>query len=469
MGDDVSALDSTLAVVPGDADRYFVQKWADRIRAGTCVLLLGPSVAVPDDDDREPLTARLARKLATDKGVKDDRRLGDPSNLRAVAQFLVDYGDRDRQRSDQLDLAYETRDFYECYSGRTTPLHDHLASLPFRLCITTTPDDFMFNAFTAAGKTPQRAAYRFNSTAELTIPEPTEIRPLVFHLYGHPTDPASLVLTERNLIDFLLKVGAKDPPLPHRITGQLGNPSTTFLFIGFGFQNWYLRVLLQVLSSYSQGNSAAALEDPSFFRNPDKEVTVGFFAGGRWSINFPNLSWTTFAEQLSTALRQGKKGAPTAAPAAPAGAPKVFLCYTRADEDVVDSLRDDLQARGIAIYQDKQNLRGGDQWDTVLMDVIDNQVDYVVVAQSKNMFAEPKGYCSKEINRAVLQQEFYFGFNFVIPVSIDNCEIYDKLKGRLSIDIRTSAGIEKLAASIMDDWSRRPVGHRNRIPATAGA
>jgi len=103
------------------------------------------------------------------------------------------------------------------------------------------------------------------------------------------------------------------------------------------------------------------------------------------------------------------------------------------------------------------------------MDVIDNQVDYVVVAQSKNMFAEPKGYCSKEINRAVLQQEFYFGFNFVIPVSIDNCEIYDKLKGRLSIDIRTSAGIEKLAASIMDDWSRRPVGHRNRIPATAGA
>ena len=184
----------------------------------------GPSVAVPDDNDQEPLTARLARKLSTDKGVKDDRRLGDPSNLRAVAQFLVDYGDRDRQRSDQLDLAYETRDFYECYSGRTTPLHEHLASLPFRLCITTTPDDFMFNAFTAAGKTPQRAAYRFNSTAELTIPEPSEIRPLVFHLYGHPTDPASLVLTERNLIDFLLKVGAKDPPLPHRITGQLGNP-----------------------------------------------------------------------------------------------------------------------------------------------------------------------------------------------------------------------------------------------------
>ncbi len=42
-------------------------------------------------------------------------------------------------------------------------------------------------------------------------------------------------------------------------------------------------------------------------------------------------------------------------------------------------------------------------------------------------------------------------------MSIDNCELYDKLKGRLSIDIRTPAGIEKLAASIMDDWSRRPI------------
>jgi hypothetical protein len=383
---------------------------------------------------------------------------------------LVDYGDRDRQRSDQLDLAYETRDFYECYGGRTTPLHEHLASLPFRLCITTSPDDFMFNAFASAGKTPQRAVYRFNSSEELTIPEPTELKPLVFHLYGHPTDPASLVLTERNLIDFLLKVGAKDPPLPHRITGQLGNPSTTFLFIGFGFHNWYLRVLLQVLSSYSQGNSAAALEDPSFFREPDKEVTVGFFAGGRWSINFPNLSWTTFSDQLSKAFKQqSNKIAPAAAPAAPAGAPKVFLCYTRADEDIVDRLRDDLQARGIAIYQDKQNLRGGDQWDTVLMDVIDNQVDYVVVAQSTNMFGEAKGYCSKEINRAMAQQEFYFGFNFVIPVNIDSCQIYEKLKGRLSIDIRTPAGVEKLVASIKDDWARRPIGQRSRKPLAAGA
>jgi hypothetical protein len=279
-----------------------------------------------------------------------------------------------------------------------------------------------------------------------------------------------LVLTERNLIDFLLKVGAKDPPLPHRITGQLGNPSTTFLFIGFGFHNWYLRVLLQVLSSYGQGNSAAALEDPSFFLEPDREVTVGFFAGGRWSINFPNLSWTTFSEQLSKAFKQqSNRIAPAAAPAAPAGAPKVFLCYTRADEDIVDRLRDDLQARGIAIYQDKQNLRGGDQWDTALMDVIDTQVNYVVVAQSTNMFAEAKGYCSKEINRALEQQEFYFGFNFVIPVNIDSCPIYEKLKGRLSIDIRTPAGVEKLVVSIMDDWARRPIGKRSRKPLAAGA
>jgi hypothetical protein len=67
------------------------------------------------------------------------------------------------------------------------------------------------------------------------------------------------------------------------------------------------------------------------------------------------------------------------------------------------------------------------------------------------------------------QQEFYFGFNFVIPVNIDSCQIYDKLKGRLSIDIRTPAGVEKLAVSIMDDWARRPIGQRNRKPLAAGA
>lgn len=458
----MATIASTASLVPALSSR-FIQKWADRIRAGSCVLLLGPGASVPDDEhELGPLTSRLARQLAESNGIKEDRRLGDPSNLRAVAQFLVDYGDRDRRRSEQLELAYEAQEFYQRYAKSTTRLHECLAMLPFRLCITTSPDDFMVNAFKAAGKNPQRETYRFNGAAGPEIPEATVTRPLVYHLYGHPSEPSSLVLTESDLIEFLVKIGAKAPPLPHQITGSLGIPSTTFLFIGFGFQNWYLRVLLHVLSSYGHGSGAAALEDQSFFRNPEKEQTVGFFAGGRWSIDFPDLDWATFAEQLSGAFKQVSETVPAVDGSLPADRPEVFLCYSRQDEDAADRLRGALLERGLTVWQDKQNLRGGDQWDQVVMKVIDKQVDYVVVAQSQAMFRTIRSYCSKEINRALAQQEQYFGYRFLIPVMIDECEIYDKLKHLLAIDVRSDAGVDSLAAAILDDWRKRLAARQGR-------
>ena len=73
-----------------------------------------------------------------------------------------------------------------------------------------------------------------------------------------------LVLTETDLIDYLVNIVSGNPKVPDRVRCILNNPRSSFLFLGFGFHNWYLRVLLQVLSVYGHNDKPIAFEDPQF-------------------------------------------------------------------------------------------------------------------------------------------------------------------------------------------------------------
>src|SRR5262245_53465230 len=372
---------NTIQAISPDGDSKFIRALVERIRAGTCVLLMGPGVAVDmSRPDRSPMTTLLARRLATDPDLKGRCPPEMAENLRYVSQLHYE------TKHDLEDLAILTADFYQGLKGTTTAFHRNLAQLPFRLCINTSPDDFMLEAFRAnSTKHPAEAHYNFRQGLNPLLRAPTEKEPLVYYLYGRSEDLYSLVLTESDLIDFLVAMVRGDPALPDYIRGRLGDPDTTFLFVGFGFHNWYMRVLLKVLKIYGHKSRAVALEDTGFFAHPDHPQTVGFFSGDRL-IEFRPLQWDTFAEQLCTAYRATVASVPVR-PGAELGpdAPKAFLCYASEDREAVETLGEALEARGVAIWRDKQNLRAGENWDRVLVDVIRKQVNYIIIAQSSQM------------------------------------------------------------------------------------
>ena len=223
---------------------------------------MGPGVAVDTSrPDRPPITSLLARRLAADPSLHGKCPPEMEGNLRYVAQLYYE------DKRDLEDLTIVTADFYQSLKNTTTPFHRNLAQLPFRLCINTSPDDFMLEAFRATGtKTPAAAYYSFRKALDPLLKTPSETNPLVYYLYGHSQDLYSLVLTESDLIELLVAIVRGDPPLPDYIKGRLGDRETTFLFVGFGFQNWYLRVLLHVLKIYGHKSRAVALEDTGFFR-----------------------------------------------------------------------------------------------------------------------------------------------------------------------------------------------------------
>jgi hypothetical protein len=431
-----------------------VRALVERIKRGDCVLVLGPRVAIrPDDPERMPLDEILARELL--------ESIGEPADISPNLRRAADLYYRQRKDRDELELA--VADFYRRNTGATTAFHRDLAALPFLLCVSASPDNLMCAAFEAAGKSPQKGYYNFRAAAPSRLSAPRVETPLVYHLFGHADDPTSLVLTEGDLIEFLVAVVKGTPPVPDHVRSMLAVPAASFLFLGFGFQNWYLRVLLQVMNIYGHRSKAVAFEDKQFFDSPERAQTVGFFSGDRL-IDFRPLRWEAFAKQLREVWEASapKAGAPARAieQAGDGRPPKVFLSYASEDRSAVSELGERLETRGIRVWQDERDLRAGDNWNNIVVNVIQRQADYVVFVQTPAMMSQSQGVFNRELELASQRQSEqgeYQGmkFRFLIPVRIGDCPRRADVNELHVIDVSTPAGVDALAVSIAEDWRRR--------------
>ena len=452
-----------------ETERRELRGLVERIRRGDCVLVLGPRIAVrAADPDRRPLDEVLACELLANLGVQDALSSQGLPSLRRAADFHY------RLRQDREDLELTVQDFYAREGESTTDFHRDLAQLPFRLCVSASPDSLMLNAFKEANKTPQKAYYSFKQTNDARPCSPSSDRPLVYYLFGHFEDARSLVLTEGDLIEFLVAIVRGSPPVPDQVRSILADPAASFLFLGFGFHNWYLRVLLQVMNVYGHRSKAIAFEDTQFFVHPEHGQAVGFFSGDRL-IDFRPLRWEIFAHQLRVTyeISTPKKtlDATPAARSSSSNTPKVFLSYASEDREAIEELAGKLETRGINVWQDKQDLRAGDNWNQVLLDVIARRVDYVVVVQTSTMTLATRGVFHREIEAALVQQAEMGEFEgqklrFLIPVRIGDCPLLSSLKAFHVINVDHADGVDSLVTSVLEDWSRRS-SLKSRAPGVA--
>jgi hypothetical protein len=445
-----------------------------------CVLLLGPGVAIdPGDPTGDSLPVRLAKELAVE--LQQTGKGGQvimPSDLAHVAQTY----EREME-SRRADLEFAVSDFYKPYRDQTTPLHEHLAALPFNLCISTTPDRFLLNAFVnRPDKDPIDDFYDFkpdpNGPKPLQLGSPelnpekrplTEKRPLIYGLYGSIERPASLVLTENDLLDFLVNVTRKSPALHPYVTSRLSEPGASFVFLGFGFHHWYIRILLHVLKAHDPGRPSLALESADFFGIPERPQTALFFSK-QHLIKFYNVPWVDFAAEL----RERFDAAAAARPNLPKGnddlaadAPVAFLCHENRDKPQVELVMAELQARRIKVWLDQQNLRGGDRWPVLIPSVLEKHCNYVVVLQSPRMLDKEESYCFLEIDLAAQRQpKFSPGLRYLIPTILETDPRLplEPLRTFHCIDLTEDGGIDSLARTILEDWRRRQDMKRSMKP-----
>lgn len=421
--------------------------------------MLGPDVMVQEPGgQRIPLIHRfssvLAQKLESDEYYA--KRLGtDLNDLAHISQIYSN-------RYGRADLEVEAENFFRLNRATNCVAVSNLAALPFRLIVDTTPNLDIDECICKQGKKCVSSWYHFGPRVEDTPLENTvemdgtAERPLVYHLYGCIQAPESLVLTENDLLRFLVAVISSNPALPKHIISEIRKPENCFLFLGFGFKHWYLRILLHVLDATGRSSRSFALENFDTAAGAHNvEQTTLFFQEGH-KINFFNMDLRGFTEELSKhcaarlAPKQGDE-----APAPSCDAPLVFLCHANEDKLKAKNLAAELKKHGFMPWLDEEDLCGGDEWDRKIETVITKEIDYFVVLQSKALQKREVGYVNKEIDLALQKQtEVRAPRIFIVPALIEECKKLDALLKWQSRDLSNPDGINRLVNELERDVER---------------
>ena len=141
------------------------------------------------------------------------------------------------------------------WNNGTVDPHKQLAQLRLPLYITTNPGNLLFSALFDAGVSPQFRICPWNDE----IPfekcqyegEPTPDRPLIYHLFGHLSEPASLVLAEDDFFDYMIGMTENRRLIPPSVRRALA--SSALLFLGFQMEDWDFRVIFRSLKAQTGG------------------------------------------------------------------------------------------------------------------------------------------------------------------------------------------------------------------------
>jgi hypothetical protein len=416
------------------------------IESDECILALGPELPVgaPDGPRRVAIDLLIERLL---QSLGEEGAATKPTALPQIAQrYLASPSHA------EIDLEREVKRWHQSLIGQRSAIYDDLAALPFRLILSSGHDPLMETALTLAEKPASVEWYNYRGVGEeLLRTTPTRETPVLYHLHGHVRDPSSLVLTETQLLDYLVALIAKAPPLPNDLSGMLAK-GRLFLFLGFGLRQWYLRILLHVLKILKGSSRTFALETLAETGDGPFDDTVLFYRDN-FRFDIHRLDVVEFVSELRDRFGAAKisvesQRTPLASPTRAAQRPTVFICHASEDAAKALEVHQILEEIGAEPWVDKRSLRGGDGWDSLIESEIRN-VDYFVVLNSEALVTKSlkKSYVNKEI-KVALRAADLFAETFIIPIIIDNTPLRSEIQEYHAVDLRHENGRRDLIRAI---------------------
>jgi len=223
---------------------------AEQVKKGECILFLGAGVHYPPPDDspyeypephRPPLGSAFSKALAKKCGFAERLPNESTGNLQRVSLYY-------ESQRDRKALADEVRD--AVFKGkRPSPVVAALARLNFPLVITTNYDQLFETALREEGKTPLVSVY--NKAGDSPTQDyrgnldPDE--PFVVKIHGDVQVPESIVITDEDYIQFVLRMGDKESYNPVPLTFRFYFTKWPTLFVGYSLLDYNLRLLFKTL------------------------------------------------------------------------------------------------------------------------------------------------------------------------------------------------------------------------------
>jgi hypothetical protein len=227
---------------------HVVDVIGDAVRCNECILFLGAGVHAPPPEaspfaypplQRPPSATALSRELAGACGFERRFPGEDPSNLPRVALAY----EIEHSRARLVDAIEREVD-----TGRTpSPMLAALARLDFPLVITTNYDGLFERALRDAGKRPRTVVYNPEPEPTRDLRNATPQSPVIYKLHGDIGQRGSLVVTDEDYIQFVLRMSDKEPYDPIPLTLKYFLTGATTLFVGYSLLDYNLRLLFKTL------------------------------------------------------------------------------------------------------------------------------------------------------------------------------------------------------------------------------
>ncbi|NAS14319.1 toll/interleukin-1 receptor domain-containing protein [Poritiphilus flavus] len=434
----------------------------NNIISGNCILVIGPDMAsVEIEGKSKPITSHFANHLVGE--IDGNPKIGNEDDLEEVIEAFLHQEPEDA-------LQFEADEFFR-ENCDERPVYDDLAAIPFNLIINASPDKSLIRAFERKDLKIDKDFYvdfyNHKGRKRDQARWEDEKKPMLFYLYGSSDNWDSVVVSEIHLLDYLLSIISQTPALQSNISSRFCDEKTSFVFLGFGFQNWYLRILLYTLlggKEVQKGRSrrSVALEKMMTDDKSDSDrITVLF--KNKLNIIYPERKLDEFISELRKLCENKLKGKEEETGIRPdheddeidiPGAPSVFICHASEDKKEAMDIYRSLKKGQLNPWIDKEGIRSGDNWNLVLERTI-KDIDYFIVVQSKAMAGKVRGYVNKEINLALrLADEVRAGFNYLFPVLIDDSEPLEELRKYQTRDLTDISNIKGLIKDIRRDWER---------------
>jgi hypothetical protein len=392
------------------------------------VPITGPDLLVIDTpSSKTSLCAYFAEQLAHRIGVStQDLPVGGELN-EVACRFLA--------QGNQVEDIYPALRAITAKAD-TFPIPKPLLQLadirPLKLFVTTTFDSFLSKAldqqrFSGNVKT---SIYTYSPHEVQDVPR--DLRgagvPIVYHLLGRVSSTPAYAVTQEDMVEFMHSLHS-ETHRPSLLFDELNRKS--LLLLGNRFTGWLVRFFLRMAKSgrLSSGGKSDYVADPAISNDTNQVLFLKSFS--RTTKIYRSGGAVDFVAELH---RRWVERHPT--PVQPIPGPPdssdmergaVFLSYASGDMETVEKIKAALEAAGVDVWFDRDQLQGGDAWDTKIRRNIKGCSLFVPVI-SKRTLTPDRRYFRVEWNLALAEAQkasFSDQEAFLFPVVIDDTKQND--------------------------------------------
>jgi hypothetical protein len=279
----------------GENIEEIYQTIARKVKEGSCVLFIGPAAMLAKNSTGswQPLTDLCAQYLL--KKYNLSLEPGETASLPFVTSLL-----RIRNLSTDSVLQDDVAGFYKSQADKAEfhPMLEALTDLRFRIIINTTPDNFITRFYDEIARAYQTDFYNWYKPAPgFNYDFEKNPQVLIYNLFGYYDKPESLVLTYKHQLSYIKKIVSEQQN--ERLPDALTNAFKDFryhLFLGFDFEDWSLRLLLDTLYKNVRDNIQPYSYPASGGAETGADIRV--FFQGEFSMQFPSVDMVTFVNNL---------------------------------------------------------------------------------------------------------------------------------------------------------------------------